>query len=1456
MMKDETFGAEDIYLAPETVTSEDMPEETGGFVDEMTNGDIPVMVETEQKKIVPVGEALDLREENRKVFYMSDGSEQAVFYPETVHVFDGDTNTFEDVDNALMEEEDGKHYVNGKNRFRARFSREEENDVLFSVESGMHRVTVSAKKNGKQRNKGVKYKIHKKTKNAEGTDTLVFTGVQDGADYAYSVTGNGVKENILIKDKTDVYRYGFVIHQENVSGAFDEANKRIGFVSNETGEEVFCIPAPFMTDENGEVSTAVSYEVKNTANGDMILNVVADSQWMNAEDRAFPVVIDPQIQLSNNSAMTTYSWDNGSLYTAFLHTVGTTGCGDGTCNAKRMYMRFNMPSLPRNPRIKKAELKFYQASSSGACYNDPKLGLYRVTDMIVAGNCTPNHNTDLIDFAKMRVGHCEDGEVISYTFDVTTLVDQFNKGEAGLQNLVLKMIDENPVCDNSVMLFGCSSGGIYAPQFIITYESSYGVNTSYRTHTHELGRFGQGSIDLQCGNLMFESEDFSWAGNRIPVTIKHLYNSALGAYQYTGNSGIKLSTADFSAMYVGKGFKLNLMQSMMYTTFQHDGVLQGGYVYMGENGEEIYFKKSDQQKCCDSNSQCYHLYEDVNGGDMLYDPEKRTLKQGDDTYQFDSMGRLIKITDSDDNHMDIAYSSNRITCVTDGAGRDFWFGYSGNYLTSIEAPDDTKILYTYADELLSTITYPDGKKVSITYISNKPASVTLLDAEGNTVYKVAYTFSGSRLASVTEYGSDGTVGVRSTYAYSAASGRTVVETTESKDTEEGETADNAIKTVYTFDDEGNVVSEYVYSQDTGNTGVDGEESGIHPHSGDGGVGVVSNINNLLTGHNFESLTAWPAMPGNCGSFFIGSRTNDPNIKFGRKSLHMTSYEPECGESGVYQVTNILPAGQYTFSAYLRVGGAFSGTDAGAFIRVTDTAGKVLGISERLNQYDTEYTRLIVPFELTNSQSVQVQMMTAGKGTVFVNGAQLENNPYANAYNMLENGNFEDIRGWELSGGAFYTAGTRFNMSASMMVSGNLDTKRGVSQKVYVRKGSNTRETFILSGWAKGYGLPNHEREGVNTPTFRLRADIKYKNLWQVETHTADFSPCTEEWQLASVEFAKQKAVEIEYITVYCDYDYNTGTAYFDDIQLVRSSLETGLSASDFVVESTGVSDDNELAEETADTSPDFSEAKDGFGNALTETTFTDGEFGTIYRAFGYNLNCDNLENAGNDLLLEIDAWGNKTTYTVDAQTSRSKEVVDRCGNKTAYEYDNSGRTTKVTSAKPQYDDNGNKKTDADGNVIYEDIANVSYAYDAFDNMTEIVRGDGMKYVLAYNQFHNLESIGIQGKGEQLIRYDYKNGNGRLKAMTYANGHTMKATYNSIGQMIAEKWYNPSNELTAHYKYVYDGQGNIVQSLDITNEKCYNYEYEEGRLVRATEANVAFSGEVVTSKAVVNTVRYY
>ncbi|MFR1517684.1 MAG: RHS repeat-associated core domain-containing protein [Clostridia bacterium] len=1475
---------QDIVLAPDSVEKESEPEIKDSAIslntediasEDVISKEMEASFEVEETpvKAVRVNEIPELRGENSKVFRMSDGTEQAVFYVEPIHVLNDETQCFEAADTELTEKDNA--FVSGKTRFTAEFSKDESNDELFHITDGSHRVTVLVAKIGRQKQDTVAA-LKKVTADETAAavdqiaDKVTFAKVEADADITYSLTASGVKEDIVVREKADVYRYSFLLRMENVAPEFDEEERRIAFMDLENGEEVFHIPAPFMTDADGNLSSCVSYDVKELDSGEMLLTVTADSEWLNAEERVFPVVIDPQIKVSGTSAMTTYSWVGGRMSSASTHTIGTNGSGDGNCNANRMYMKLTMPTLSLNPRIKKAELKFYQSSGSTQCGGCPKLGLYQVTDSIVTGTCTPVASSDLIDYDTMKTGHCEDGEVISYTFDITKLLDAVNKGETSYANLVLKMLDETSSCNDKIVLYGSSYGGTYAPQLVVTYESSYGVNTSYRTHTHELGRFGQGSIDLACGNLMFESEDFAWASNKMPVILKHLYNSALASYQYTANSTIKLNTANFSAMKLGCGFRLNVMQSMVSASFQHEGTAYTGYVYIGENGEETYFKKSSKTCTCSSNTQCYNLYEDVNGGDMLYDPEKRTLTSGEDIYAFDTSGRLLKVT-SGKNSIVITYTSGRISSVTDGAGRIFGFAYNASgFLTSVTAPDGTNILYTYSGNLLSTVTYPNGKKVTISYSSNKPTQIVLLE-DGTNVYKVSYTYSGNRVASVTEYGyENGTAvkGASTAYSYSAASRRTIATTTEQK--EDGESANNVIKTVYTFDDDGNIVSEYVYSQDIGNIGADGEESGINPHSGDGGAGVVSNINNLLVNHSFETLDNWTSMPCNCGSFFISNYNNDSYAKFGGKTCWMRNHGQERGINGIYQVTNVLPAGNYTFSAYARIDGAFSGCeDSGVFIRVTDTSDNILVESERLVSYDTEYIRLIAPFVLTSAKSVKVQILINGNGSVDIDAAQLENNAFANAYNMLENGNFErGTNSWSKTAGVSYSTSTRFNMSKSLYMSGNLTSSRYAYQKVTVKTSRSTRETFTLSGWAKGYGIVNRERDFAQAPQFRLRAVVKYYDTayreYGTETYTADFSPCTEEWQLASVQFAKEKFRTIRDITVYCDYSYNVGSVYFDDIQLVRNSIETNLSASDFTVESTGGTDSDETVEDgkntASDTTPDFQEATDAFGNALTETTFTDGEFGTIYRSFGFNADNGQLagNDAGNNLIRETDARGNDTEYAVDSVTSRNEEVIDRCGNKTAYEYDAYGRTTKVTSFKARRDENNNPIRDNNCEIVYDAMADVSYTYDSFDNMTEIARGDGMKYALAYNAFHNLESIGVDGKDDKLVKYDYKNGNGRLKSITYANGHVMKATYNSIGQMVAEKWFANASATTAiaHYKYVYDGQGNIVRSIDILQKKEYTYSYEDGRIIRATESAIKLdANESVIGKTLLNSILY-
>ena len=1688
-MDENKMGVEqELYLAPENEEkSEFSSEENPKIAKENL-----VLHKANGTKMVRRNEIPELRGKNRKVFRMSDGTEQAVFAATDLHVFDEQTQSYQEIDTTLREGDDGNYYTSGKNSFLAKFSREEGSDELFSIENGLHRVTVFSKKNKKNKNKCVRPEIKNKKHGETSMDIISFVDVEKGADYDYSIEGNGVKEEIIVKDKGAVYNYPFIMRCENVTARFDEENMRVAFLSNETGEEVFFIPAPYMTDANGITSNAVSYAVRKVEGGDVHMSVIADSQWMNSKERTFPVIIDPQIKLSGSTNMTTYSWNDGYMQTESYHKLGVVGyvaenystnavyntgfantmstaillslnswssgtiacsgdqvwykfttpesgsytistegdldtmgylydvngcmitsnddcngrnfsitanlngnttyyfmvrawssntgsysvgvthqsssgssqdgsdvvngtllslnnwvsgsishsneevwytfkasagsgnyvigtkgsmdtvgylydsnyclvasnddynglnfkithyltsgntyylkvkaysdktgsytvgvsteCIDGgyeptiSYSPQRIYMSFNMPTLPRNPRIKKAELKFYQKDGRADSGTSVKIGLYQVTGSINLGNSTPTNISNLIDFAELKTETYSEGVRTSYSFDITTLIDKINKGESSYQRLMLKLLDESVSYENFVELYG-STSSVSPPEIVLTYESSYGVNTSYRTHTHELGRFGQGSIDLQCGNLMFESEDFAWGGNRMPVTIKHLYNSALASYQYTNNSSIKLSTATFSAMKLGYGYKLNIMQSMKEETFYHDGEKYTGYVYIGENGEETYFKPSTQQAFDDGNCQCYNLYEDVTGGDMIFDPVKFTLKSGEEIYQFDTMGRLIQIMDESGNHMYITYTSNRITTVTDGAGRDFNFAYdSSGYLTSITAPDGKSILYTYSGNLLSTITYQDGKKVTFTYSSNKPASVTLLDANGNNVYKVAYSYSGNRLYSVMEYGVENGAfvqGVNSIYTYSAASGRTIVQTYELiDDVEFADCYEATVKTVYTFDNEGNIASQYVYSEDTGKVGANGEESGINPHSGDSGAGVVSNINNLLADHSFQTLNSWPGMSNNSGNLYINNYADESYTKFGKKLLRMESYTADCTENGVYQVTCSLPVGEYTFSAYARIRNAFSGTEnKGAYIRVATTEGTVLAESEHIFESDGEYIRLIAPFEIKTAQSVQVQLLVNGKGTVYFDAPQLENNPFANAYNILENGNFELSTAWTRSG-SHYSSGTCFNMKRSMCFNGNVEQERNAYQRVYVKSNRDTRESFTLSGWAKGYGLPIHE-DGVKT-TFRLRAKIKYSDSYysdySTEEYTANFSIRTEEWQLASVEFAKSKYRTVEYIDIYLDYDHNFGTAYFDDIQLVRNSIETNLSVEDFETEPEEQTTEPTVKEAEPENKEDneFKEKTDTYGNALTETTFTDGEFGAIYRAFKYNADTNGIDgnDAGNDLISETDARGNVTNYTVDGDTSRNEEITDRCGNKTAYEYDESGKTTKVTSK------------DKNDTVL----ANVSYAYDAFDNMTEIVRGDGMKYVLAYNAYHNLESIGIEGKTDgDLIKYTYKKGNGRLKEMTYTNGDRMTATYNDIGQMVAEKWYNSSDELTAHYKYVYDGQGNIVRSIDILGQKEYNYEYDAGKVVRATECNIVLSDEMVVSKSLVNTVKYY
>ena len=75
--------------------------------------------------------------------------------------------------------------------------------------------------------------------------------IAEGVAFEYSVDNNGVKENIIINSKSNVYRYSFIIACENLMPNYIESEKRIIFSDPETFENIFEIPAPYMFDANG-----------------------------------------------------------------------------------------------------------------------------------------------------------------------------------------------------------------------------------------------------------------------------------------------------------------------------------------------------------------------------------------------------------------------------------------------------------------------------------------------------------------------------------------------------------------------------------------------------------------------------------------------------------------------------------------------------------------------------------------------------------------------------------------------------------------------------------------------------------------------------------------------------------------------------------------------------------------------------------------------------------------------------------------------------------------------------------------------------------------------------------------------------------------------------------------------------------------------------------------------------
>ena len=338
-----------------------------------------------------VTEVTELRTENVKHFDNGDGTYEAVSYGTAVHRKDVN-GEWQDIDNTLTLREDRgvERYVSSDARIS--FAPAASGDgAIWSLSENGYSVSLSLSDANLRAGTGADVRNHatraeqvaaaKKADDREAvlrvdnSTSIVYRNVLANVDLEYVLSGNDVKETILVQNVCENYDYSFKF---SLSGLIPKETEygAILLCDVENGEEVYVIPVPSMTDAKYEYSDAVSYRLTDLGKGEYEIVVSASDEWINDPERAFPVAIDPTVTSPGNYTADTYvnsatgyvDQNNGDKQFAWISDEKTT-----------LIRSFSMPEIPPGATIIDGRLKFAYYFADGATTGSMTVTAHRAT---------------------------------------------------------------------------------------------------------------------------------------------------------------------------------------------------------------------------------------------------------------------------------------------------------------------------------------------------------------------------------------------------------------------------------------------------------------------------------------------------------------------------------------------------------------------------------------------------------------------------------------------------------------------------------------------------------------------------------------------------------------------------------------------------------------------------------------------------------------------------------------------------------------------------------------------------------------------------------------------------------------------------------------------------------------------------------------------------------------------
>lgn len=806
-------------------------------------------------------------------------------------------------------------------------------------------------------------------------------------------------------------------------------------------------------------------------------------------------------------------------------------------------------------------------------------------------------------------------------------------------------------------------------------------------------------------------------------------------------------------------------------------------------------------------------------------------------------------------------SNNNITGVYDEAGREtlFYYNTSGGirYLDYVVYPDGAKADYTY-NTYGMTCAYDQEANYGICYTYDSDGTVNqfyeyYLSGTTHVIGNIVSCWNGLNRASYRDWGAD----------------------------HKKETSDDLRQEVI-FDNWGRTVCTYTTNTDS--TEVLGSSAASYvQNSGtsrknnrtlDIGSSGMTAVNLLIDGGIEKSTDSWTSScSANASAAARTTITNDENRRHGTGglNLYLSSSATSSNYAGIYRSASLTGGKPYTLSAYFSAS-SYMNWNGGAKLEllVQNSSGTTLEThlltdAKPNAAMEDGWQRVSATYTPAKSGTYRFLFKLSGcNGTAYLDDLQLEQAEAASTYNLLQNGSFENTLSgnWSINGMSKSSLTTTLKPfgASGMKVTGSQNAIRRASQTITLNCSSDT--TFLLSGWALAeYAAPNSAREYAwGQRYFGLIAEIFYTDTSTAETQSVPFEWSGQDWQCAvGTIVPKRSGKTVRKIIIYCAYDYNSGTAWFDNISLRQEPVQTYTY--------------NEKGNLSAATQTDTRTESYGYNTSGVDLTSYTAMSGIKY-TYTYNSQHDVKTESGGGLTNEYtyDSSGNITQShlsasntkaliskgTLTADRNHTASTTDVNGTMTSYTYNTTKELLASVSSPDPSQAGGSVVTnhtyvaanDRPNQTYINGVVAVAYGYQkgALSSLSRKTFRNGVakwqQYGFSQDNWGNMTGVAVSASTDgtsysgtrTLATYAYANNNGNLTKMTYGNGHSVSYTYDIFDRVTSMQY----NDTGIEVLYTYNAEGSLAtESLRKkgTVTSVYSYEYDSlGRLIRSREMN--------------------